>query len=59
MKFVIYKNRKKEWCLRLVGRNGEKIVWAEGYKRRKDCFHAIKLVMRTNADTPVDFPNKA
>jgi uncharacterized protein YegP (UPF0339 family) len=58
-KFTIYKTRSGQWRWRLRGKNGEILASGESYKRRKDCFAVISLVKKTNAKTPVDFPNKA
>lgn len=49
MKFVIYRDRKKEWRWRIVAKNGKVIAdSAEGYKRRG---HAYKMAWKLATNT--------
>jgi uncharacterized protein len=46
MKFEMYKDEKDEWRWRLLAGNARQIAESgEGYKNKKDCLHAITLVM--------------
>jgi len=45
MKFLIYKDSKKEWRWSLIARNGRIIAdGSEGYKRRRNCIHGIEAL---------------
>lgn len=45
MKFVIFKDKKKEWRWKLLAKNGKSIaVSGEGYKRRASAYVAIHKV---------------
>lgn len=45
MKFILYRDRKKEWRWRLKARNGRVIATSgEGYKRRGSARDAAVLV---------------
>ncbi len=45
MRYIIYKDRKGEWRWTLRAANHRKIANAgEGYRRRRDCVKAIRLV---------------
>jgi len=47
--FPIFKmDGSKEWAYRLVGRNGEIVMSAEGHKNKADCYSIIKSI-RWNA----------
>jgi uncharacterized protein YegP (UPF0339 family) len=52
MKFHIWKGATKQWYWRLRAKNGEIIATGEGYTRKRDALHAIKLV-RQSADAPL------
>ena len=44
MKYEYWKATSGLWYWRLKGANGEKIAQGEGYLRKADCMHVIKLV---------------
>ena len=45
MKFILYRDRKKEYRWKLVARNGRSIaVSGEGYKRKAGALKAIHLL---------------
>jgi uncharacterized protein YegP (UPF0339 family) len=57
VKFIVYKDAKKQWRWTLRAQNGRKIANAgEGYKRRIDCLNAIALVQSTRGTTPIGWP---
>lgn len=45
MKFIIHKIKNGNWGWRLKAKNGETVASGEGYKRKADAVHAVKLVM--------------
>lgn len=45
-KITLFKTKNKEWCWRIVHRNGKEIARAsETYKRRYDCSSALYRMM--------------
>lgn len=54
MRFVMFKDKGREWRWRLVARNGRSIaVSGEGYKRRGAALKAIHRV-RAASNTPIE-----
>ena len=62
MNIEIYKDKKGEFRARFKARNG-KIIWvtSESYKRKRDCLHAIRLLLLIPYEVPkgtiTDFTN--
>ncbi len=54
MKYEIYKDRRGEWRWRLRARNGEVIASGEGYRRRVDCVHSIRLIKKSAKAVMID-----
>lgn len=52
MYFQIYKG-KDGWRWRLKAANHETVAVGEAYNDRGDCLHAIGLLKKVTADTPV------
>jgi uncharacterized protein YegP (UPF0339 family) len=52
MYFQIYKG-KDGWRWRLKAANHETVAVGEAYRDRGDCLHAIALLRKVTADTPV------
>jgi uncharacterized protein len=48
MYFEIYQDQSKLWRWRLKAVNHEIIADGESYKNKKDCLHAIELVMSSS-----------
>lgn len=44
IKFVVYKDKKKEWRFRIVASNGRILAHSEGYTRRGNCIKAIHTI---------------
>ncbi len=50
MKYELWKSAAdSKWYWHLKAGNGEKIAQGEGYVRKADCVHAIKLVKSSGA----------
>lgn len=55
MKYVIYRDRKKEYRWRAVARNGRIIAdSAEGYKTRRACNRGMTALNKCMAITVID-----
>ncbi len=54
MTFEIYKDSDGLWRWRLRAANYQIIASGESYYNKSDCLHAINLVKKTTAYTPVD-----
>ena len=54
MKFEIYKDNTGKWRWRLRARNHEIIAQGQGYRKRADCLHVIKLIRRTTKGEVID-----
>ena len=52
-KFELYKDDKKEWRWRFKSTNGRVISSGEGYKNKKDCVAAVKL-LQTSAEAKIE-----
>lgn len=53
--YETYQDSANHWRWRLVATNGQIIaVSSESYWNRSDCEHAVRLVVSTNAATPVE-----
>jgi uncharacterized protein len=53
MRFVVYSDTRAEWRWRLKALNGRTIADSgEGYKSKRDCLEAIKLV-QSSYNAPV------
>ena len=59
MKYEIYKDRRGEWRWRLRASNHEIIASGEGYVKRADCVHSIRLVKRSTKTKIVDLVEEA
>jgi len=49
-KFVVKKDRKKQYRFRLIADNGKVIAVSEGYKTKTGCLRGIRSV-KSNADS--------
>lgn len=56
MKFVLIRNKRKEWRWKLLARNNKSIaISGESYKRSGDCLKAINMVRcGTDILTPIE-----
>ena len=54
MKFEIYKGRNGKWFWRLKAKNHETIANGQGYSKKADCLHVIRLIKRTTKAELVD-----
>lgn len=55
-RFVLYRDRKKQWRWKLIGTNGRKIACAgEAYRNRGDCLANIKLLYGAS-EFPIESP---
>lgn len=52
-KFVIGRNTRDEWYLKLVAANGQIIVWSEGYSSKQAVLNAIQLVKTHGPSAPI------
>ena len=59
MKYELYKDRRGEWRWRLRASNHEIIASGEGYVKRADCVHSIRLVKRSAKTKIVDLVEEA
>lgn len=46
MKFEIFKNRKGQYCFRLIASNGKIVCQSESYTRLLNCKNGIKSVKK-------------
>lgn len=54
MKYILFRDTKKEWRWKLVATNGRSIaVSGEGYKRRGSCLKAVHSV-RDSCNAPIE-----
>lgn len=59
MKFILYRDRKREWRWRLKARNGRVIAdSAEGYKRKRDAEYGVLLIQAYAAIAEVEGKRK-
>lgn len=49
-KFVIFKDKKKEWRFNLKARNGRVIAVSEGYKKKEGAINGAISVMQNAPD---------
>lgn len=55
MKFVMYRDAKKEYRWKMVAANGNIVADSgEGYKNKKDCLSTVESIKRTIADAPIE-----
>ena len=54
MKFVIFRDKAKEWRWRLVGSNGKIVAQSEGYSRRAGVMKSINSIKRSVANARVE-----
>lgn len=53
-KWIVYRDRKKEWRFRYVARNGQiTAVSSESYKRKASAYKALASLMRNGAKAAV------
>ena len=59
MRFEKRRNKKGEWWCVVLGDNGEPL-WrtSEGYKRERDCDHAIELLREDAHEAPISTRSK-
>lgn len=54
MKFVLFRDVKKEYRWRMVATNGNIVATSgEGYKNKKDCLATLESIKKSAADAPV------
>lgn len=54
MKAVVYKSVDRQWRVRIVSENGQKLFWSEAYRRRKDATDIAKKVSAAKFIVEVD-----
>lgn len=55
MKFVLYRDAKKEYRWKLVATNGNIVADSgEGYKNKADCLATVASIKKTVADAPIE-----
>ena len=55
MKFVLYRDGKKEYRWRLVAANGNIVADSgQGYKNKKDCLATLESIRKGAAEAPVE-----
>lgn len=53
--FCVQKNAIGEWYWKLHGANYQVVAISEGYRRKADCEHAIKIVRLANDETSISY----
>jgi uncharacterized protein YegP (UPF0339 family) len=59
MKFEIYKGKNGKWFWRLKAKNHETIANGQGYRKKADILHVIRLIKRTIKGKIVDLVEEA
>jgi uncharacterized protein YegP (UPF0339 family) len=45
MKVQLFKNKRRQWQVRLVARNGRKLMVSESYSRKRGALHCAMLIV--------------
>lgn len=55
MKFILFRDRRREWRWRLVGKNGRSVACSgEGYKRVSSAIKAIHRIRDNAGNAPIE-----
>ena len=55
MRFILYRDVKKEYRWKMVASNGNIVADSgEGYKNKKDCLATVDSIKRTVAEAPIE-----
>lgn len=55
MKFVLYRDAKKEYRWRLIATNGNFVANSgEGYKNKADCLATLASIKKAAAEAPIE-----
>lgn len=52
-KWQLFKDSAGEYRVRLLGQNGQTLVWSEGYVNKQDAVNCVGYV-RSYADRPIE-----